>query len=334
MLMGSYIIRRILTMIPTLLVISMLVFVIIQLPPGDYLESYIAELQSQGEAVDEQKIAFLREEYGLDRPMYEQYFFWVTGMLQGDFGYSFEYNLPVSEVVGDRLLLTILISIITILFTWIIAFPIGIYSATHQYSWGDYGLSLLGFLGLATPNFLLALLMLYFANVYFGTSIGGLMAPEYIDAEWSFDKLVSVLEHLWIPVVVIGTSGTAGMIRRLRANLLDELQKQYVVTGRAKGLPPGKLLRKYPLRVSLNFFVADIGNLLPTVISGAEIVAVVMSLPTTGPILLSALQSQDMYLAGSFLMFLAVLTVVGVLVSDLALAALDPRIRLQGGLDK
>lgn len=332
--MGSYIIRRILTMIPTLLVISMLVFVIIQLPPGDYLESYIAELQSQGEAVDEQKIAFLREEYGLDRPMYEQYFFWVTGMLQGDFGYSFEYNLPVSEVVGDRLLLTILISIITILFTWIIAFPIGIYSATHQYSWGDYGLSLLGFLGLATPNFLLALLMLYFANVYFGTSIGGLMAPEYIDAEWSFDKLVSVLEHLWIPVVVIGTSGTAGMIRRLRANLLDELQKQYVVTGRAKGLPPGKLLRKYPLRVSLNFFVADIGNLLPTVISGAEIVAVVMSLPTTGPILLSALQSQDMYLAGSFLMFLAVLTVVGVLVSDLALAALDPRIRLQGGLDK
>jgi peptide/nickel transport system permease protein len=332
--MGSYIIRRILTMIPTLLVISMLVFVIIQLPPGDYLESHIAELQSQGEAVDEQKIAFLREEYGLDRPMYEQYFFWVTGMLQGDFGYSFEYNLPVSEVVGDRLLLTILISIVTILFTWMIAFPIGIYSATHQYSWGDYGLSFFGFLGLATPNFLLALLMLYFANVYFGTSIGGLMAPEYIDAEWSFDKLVSVLEHLWIPVVVIGTSGTAGMIRRLRANLLDELQKQYVVTGRAKGLSPGKLLRKYPLRVSLNFFVADIGNLLPTVISGAEIVAVVMSLPTTGPILLSALQSQDMYLAGSFLMFLAVLTVVGVLVSDLALAMLDPRIRLQGGLDK
>lgn len=332
--MGSYVIRRILTMIPTLLVISMLVFVIIQLPPGDYLESYIAELQSQGEAVDEQKIAFLREEYGLDKPMYEQYFYWVTGMLQGDFGYSFEYSLPVTEVVGDRLFLTVLISLVTIVFTWMIAFPIGIYSATHQYSWGDYGLSLLGFLGLATPNFLLALIMLYFANVYFGTSIGGLMAPEYIDAPWSVDKLMSVLEHMWIPVVVIGTSGTAGMIRRLRANLLDELQKQYVVTGRAKGLPPGKLLRKYPLRVSLNFFIADIGNLLPTVISGAEIVAVVMSLPTTGPILLSALQSQDMYLAGSFLMFLAVLTVVGVLVSDLALAMLDPRIRLQGGLEK
>ncbi len=328
--MLAYLVRRILTMIPTLLIISMLVFVIIQLPPGDYLESYIAELQSQGESVDEQKIQFLREEYGLDKPLLHQYWYWLIGMLQGDFGYSFEYNLPVSEVVGDRLFLTVLISIATILFTWLVAFPIGIYSATHQYSWGDYGLSTLGFLGLATPNFLLALVMLYFANVYFGTSIGGLMDPEYIDAPWSWEKVRSVLAHLWIPVIVIGTAGTAGMIRRLRANLLDELQKQYVTTGRAKGLPPGRLLAKYPLRIALNFFVADIGNLLPAVISGAEIVAVVMSLPTTGPILLSALQSQDMYLAGSFLMFLALLTVIGVLVSDLLLALLDPRIRLGG----
>jgi len=332
--MIGYILRRLLTMIQTLLVISMLVFVIIQLPPGDYLESHIAELQSQGESVDEQKIQFLREQYGLDKPMLHQYWYWVSGMVQGDFGYSFEYDLPVTEVVGDRLFLTIIISIATILFTWMIAFPIGIYSATHQYSWGDYGLSTLGFLGLATPNFLLALIMLYLANVYFGTSIGGLMDPEYIDAPWSLDKMLSILEHLWIPVIVIGTSGTAGMIRRLRANLLDELQKQYVTTGRAKGLPPGKLLFKYPLRVALNFFVADVGNLLPAVISGAEIVAVVMSLPTTGPILLSALQSQDMYLAGSFLMFLAMLTVVGVLISDIALALLDPRIRLGGGASK
>lgn len=332
--MLRYLVRRILTMIPTLLVISALVFVIIQLPPGDYLESHIAELQSQGEAVDEKKIQFLREQYGLDKPMLQQYWYWLVGMLQGDFGYSFEYDLPVSEVVGDRLFLTIIISIATILFTWMIAFPIGIYSATHQYSWGDYGLSTLGFLGLATPNFLLALVMLYLANVYFGTSIGGLMDAEYLDAPWSMGKLLSILEHLWIPVIVIGTSGTAGMIRRLRANLLDELQKQYVTTGRAKGLPPGKLLRKYPLRVALNFFVADVGNLLPTVISGAEIVAVVMSLPTTGPILLAALQSQDMYLAGSFLMFLATLTVVGVLVSDIALALLDPRIRLGGTASK
>ncbi len=332
--MLRYIVHRLMLMIPTLIAISIIVFVIIQLPPGDYLESYIAELQSQGESVDMDKIAFLRQQYGLDKPLWEQYLVWVGGMVRGDFGYSFEYNLPVADVVGDRLLLTMLISIVTVMFTWAIAFPIGIYSATHQYSWGDYGVTFLGFIGVATPNFLLALVMLYFANVFFGTSIGGLMDAEYIDQPWSFAKLVSILEHLWVPVIVIGTSGTAGMIRRLRANLLDELQKQYVVTGRAKGLPPGKLLRKYPLRMALNFFISDIGSLLPSVISGAEIVAVVMSLPTTGPMLLSALQSQDMYLAGTFMMFLSFLTVIGVLVSDLALAVLDPRIRLQGGSTK
>ncbi len=332
--MFRYIIHRLLLMIPTLLVISLIVFTIIQLPPGDYLESYIAELQSQGESVDPQKIAFLRQHYGLDRPFHEQYVYWILGLVQGDFGYSFEYDLPVTQVVGDRLVLTVLVSFVTIVFTWIIAFPIGIYSATHQYSWGDYGLTFLGFLGLATPNFLLALVMLYFANVWFGTSIGGLMDPVYIDQPWSWDKAMSVLEHLWIPVVVIGTSGTAGMIRRLRANLLDELQKQYVVTGRAKGLPPSRLLTKYPLRMALNFFIADIGAILPSVISGAEVVAVVLSLPTTGPMMLAALQSQDMYLAGSFLMFLATLTVFGVLISDLALATLDPRIRLQGGVSR
>lgn len=329
--MLRYVMQRLLMMIPTLLVISALVFVIIQLPPGDYLESHIAELESQGEKVDREKIDFLRHHYGLDKPIYQQYFYWLIGMLQGDFGYSFEYDLPVNDVVGDRLILTVLVSVVTIIFTWLIAFPIGIYSATHQYSWGDYGLTLLGFIGLATPNFLLALVMLYLANIWFGTSIGGLMDAEYIDQPWSWDKFMSVLEHLWIPVVVIGTSGTAGMIRRLRANLLDELQKQYVVTGRAKGLPPFKLLTKYPLRMALNFFISDIGSILPSVISGAEVTAVVLSLPTTGPMLLGALQSQDMYLAGSFLMFLATLTVVGVLISDLALAMLDPRIRLQNG---
>ena len=332
--MLSYIVRRLLLMIPTLIAISIICFVIIQLPPGDYLESHIAELRSQGESVDQQRIDFLREEYGLDKPMWEQYLVWVTGFVQGDLGWSFEYELPVSEVVGDRMFLTVIVSFVTILFTWAIAFPIGVYSATHQYSWGDYGLTFLGFIGLATPNFLLALVMLYLANVYFGTSIGGLMDPEYIDQPWSWGKVKSVLEHLWIPVVVIGTSGTAGMIRRLRANLLDELQKQYVTTGRAKGLPEGKLVRKYPLRMALNFFIADIGTILPSIISGAEIVAVVLSLPTTGPMLLSSLQSQDMYLAGSFLMFLAILTVIGVLVSDILLAMLDPRIRLQGGVAK
>lgn len=332
--MLTYVLRRVLMMIPTLIAISIIVFVIIQLPPGDYLETHIAELRSQGESVDQRRIEFLRQEYGLDRPMHEQYLVWVTGLMRGDLGYSFEYELPVSDVVGDRMFLTVIVSLVTILFTWIVAFPIGVYSATHQYSWGDYGLTFIGFIGLATPNFLLALVMLYLANVYFGTSIGGLMDPSYIDEPWSWGKFLSILEHLWIPVVVIGTSGTAGMIRRLRANLLDELQKQYVTTGRAKGLPEGKLVRKYPLRMALNFFIADIGTILPSIISGAEIVAVVLSLPTTGPMLLSSLQSQDMYLAGSFLMFLATLTVVGVLVSDLLLAMLDPRIRLSGGVEK
>ncbi|MEJ2176698.1 MAG: ABC transporter permease [Gammaproteobacteria bacterium] len=327
-----YVSKRLLMMIPTLLVISFIIFVIIQLPPGDYLETYIAELESQGESVDPDKIAFLRKEYGLDQPFVIQYFTWISGFVQGNYGYSFEFELPVRDVVGDRIWLTVLVSFVTVLFTWAIAFPIGIYSATHQYSWGDYGLSLLGFIGLATPNFLLALIMLYLANIWFGTSIGGLMDPKYLDQPWSWGKFKSVLEHLWIPVVVIGTSGTAGMIRRIRANLLDELEKQYVLTGKAKGLPPGKLLRKYPLRMSLNFFIADIGSLLPSIISGAEVVAIVLSLPTTGPMLLTSLQSQDMYLAGTFLMFLAILTVIGMLISDLLLAWLDPRIRLQGEL--
>src|SRR6267154_5806153 len=249
-------------------------------------------------------------------------------------GYSFLYDLPVNRVVGDRLFLTFLVSFTTIVFTYLVAFPIGVYSATHQYSLADYGLTFFGFLGLATPSFLLALLLVYFANVYFGISVGGLMDPHYVDAPWTWAKIMSVFAHIWIPVIVIGTAGTASMIRRLRANLLDELQKQYVVTARAKGLPPVRLLVKYPLRMSLNPFISDIGNLLPSVISGSAIVAVVLSLQTSGPMLLDALRSQDQYLAGSFLMFLAMLTVIGMFVSDLLLAALDPRIRLTGGVAK
>jgi peptide/nickel transport system permease protein len=332
--MFGYIVHRLLIMIPTLLVISIVIFTIIQLPPGDYFSTYVAELQSQGEAVDLQKIAFLKAQYGFDKPVWQQYLYWVAGLLHGDMGYSFEYNLPVRDIVGDKLLLTFIVSFATVVFTYLVAFPIGIYSATHQYSWSDHTLTFLGFLGLATPNFLLALVLLYIANVYFGISIGGLMDPRYIDAPWSWGKFVSVLQHLWIPVVVIGLSGTAGMIRRLRANLLDELHKQYVVTARAKGLPPFRALMKYPLRMALNPFISDIGSLLPHIISGAAVVSVVMSLPTTGPMLLDALRSQDMYLAGSFLMFLASLTVVGVFLSDLALAALDPRIRLRGGVTR
>ncbi len=332
--MLAYTVRRVLIMVPTLLAISLIIFIIIQLPPGDYLETEITERLSRGESVDMGQIEALRRQYGLDRPLHEQYVFWVLGLLQGDLGYSFEHQLPVNEVVGDRLWLSFLVAFTTILFTYAVSFPIGIYSAVRQYSLGDYAFSFLGFLGLATPNFLLALVLLYFANVYFGTSIGGLMDDRFIDQPWTWTKFVSVLEHLWVPVVVIGTSGTAGMIRRLRANLLDELQRQYVITGRAKGLPPGRLLLKYPLRMALNPFIADIGNLLPQVVSGAAIVSIVLNLPTTGPMMVEALRSQDMYLAGSFLMFLALLTVIGVFLSDLLLAVLDPRIRLEGGATK
>jgi peptide/nickel transport system permease protein len=329
--MLGYLVRRILIMIPTLIAISIVIFTIIHLPPGDYFTTYIAELQSQGEHANMAKIAFLKAEYGFDLPLWRQYLLWAFGLLHGDMGYSFAYDLPVTKVVGDRLLLTFLVSVVTIIFTYVVAFPIGVYSATHQYSAGDYILTFLGFLGLATPSFLFALLLVYFAHVYFGISVGGLMDPHYIDKPWSWGKFLSVAAHMWVPVVVIGTAGTAAMIRRLRANLLDELQKQYFVTARAKGLHPLKALFKYPLRMALNPFISDIGSLLPQVISGAAIVSVVMSLPTTGPMLLDALRSQDMYLAGSFLMFMAFLTVIGVFLSDLALAALDPRIRLQTG---
>jgi len=329
--MIGYIVQRLLIMVPTLIGISLVTFVIIQLPPGDFLSTMIAECEAQGESSCIEQIDVYREQFGLDKPMWQQYLYWVGDLAQGEMGLSFEYNQPVNEVIGESLMLTVIVSVATILFTWAVAFPIGVYSATHQYSWGDHGLTLIGFLGLATPNFLLALVLLFLANVWFGTSIGGLMDPQYVDQPWSWGKLVSILAQLWVPVVVIGTSGTAGLIRRLRANLLDELQKQYVVTACAKGLPPGRALLKYPLRMALNPFIADIGNLLPQVISGAVIVSVVLSLPTTGPILLRALQTQDMYLAGSFLMCLALLTVIGVLISDLLLTVLDPRIRLAGG---
>ncbi|MFQ5971920.1 MAG: ABC transporter permease [Alphaproteobacteria bacterium] len=329
--MLGYVVQRIFVMIPTLLAISVLVFIIIQLPPGDYLETLIAEMQSRGEAVDQNQIEALRQQYGLDRPGHEQYFVWLFGLTQGDFGWSFEHQRPVSELIGQRILLTFVVSFSTIVFIWVVSFAIGTYTATRQYSLGDHFATFMGYLGLATPNFLLALVLMYFANVWFDISIGGIMDDQYRNQPWSFAKVGSVLEHLWIPVIVIGTSGTAGMIRRLRANLLDELQKQYVVTGRAKGLAPRRLLWKYPLRTALNPFIADIGNILPDVISGSAIVAVVLNLDITGRMLLDALRAQDMFLAGSFLMFLSLLVVIGTLISDLALAALDPRIRLAGG---
>ena len=329
--MLSYLIRRVLIMIPTLVVTSAIIFTVMALSPSDYFSNYVAELQAQGEKADTSRIDFMKKEYGLDKPPVERFLRWVGGMLTGDFGYSFEYQMPVRAVVGDRIWLTILLSFGTILFTWVVAFPIGIYSATHQYSWADYGLTTLGLLGLAIPHFLLALVFLYFANIWFGISIGGLMDPRYFNQPMSWAKAQSVLAHLWIPVIIIGTAGTGGMIRTIRANLLEELQKQYVTTARAKGLHPFRALIKYPFRLAMNFFISDIGSILPSIVSGAELVAIVMSLQTTGPLLIHALQSQDTFLAGSFLMFLATLTILGVLVSDVALAFLDPRVRLMGG---
>ncbi|MCF3934482.1 ABC transporter permease [Acuticoccus sp. M5D2P5] len=335
--MIAYVLRRLAGMVPTLFIISLLIFFIIELPPGDYLTNQISQLQAQGEAASVAKLEFLRREFALDRPFLERYGVWVgiwpgqhgfDGILQGNWGWSFEFQKPVGDVVSGSLLLTVILNFATILFVYIVSFPIGIYSATRQYSWGDYGFTFLGYLGLAVPNFLLGLILLFLMNEWFGVSVGGLMAPRFMDEPMSFDKLMSILSHLVVPTIVIGTAGTAAMIRRLRANLLDELNRQYVTTARAKGLKERNLVLKYPLRVALNPFIADIGNLIPSLVSGSVIVSVVLNLPTVGPILLGALQSQDQYLAGFILLFVAVLTLIGMLISDLLLAALDPRIRL------
>jgi peptide/nickel transport system permease protein len=314
-------------MIPLLLIISIISFALIQLPPGDYLSSYIAQLEQSNREVSRELAMSLRHRYGLDDPFHVQYFKWITGIFQGDFGYSFEHNRPVGELIGERLLLTILITFATTLFTWIVAFPIGVYSAIKQYSVGDYFFTFLGFIGLATPNFMLALILMFVGYKFWGLSVGGLFSMQYINADWSLAKFIDLLQHLWIPVVVIGTAGTASMIRIMRANLLDELNKPYVTTARAKGLAEWKLILKYPVRVALNPFISTIGWMIPRLVSGSTITAVVLSLPTTGPLLLEALRNQDMYLAGSFILFLSSLTIVGTLISDILLAWLDPRIR-------
>jgi len=328
--MLQYIIKRILYMIPTLLVISMVSFIIIQLPPGDYLDTLIATMASQGESVNYEAMRALEDRYGLGQPIYVQYYKWISNIiLRGDFGQSFTWNKAVSEIIWDRLLLTFVLSLASLLFVWVVAFPVGIYSAVKQYSVGDYIATFLGFIGLATPNFMIALILMYIAFKVFNQSVGGLFSPEYIDAAWSWARVGDLLAHLWIPVIIIGTAGTAGLIRIMRANLLDELKKPYVTTARAKGVSETRLLFKYPVRTALNPFVSTVGWVLPELVSGEAIVAIVLSLPTTGPILLRALLQQDMYLAGSFIMMLSTLTVVGTLVSDLLLAWLDPRIRLE-----
>lgn len=328
--MFQFILRRILYMIPTIFVISIVSFAIIQLPPGDYLTTYVAQLNASGDLVEEDVIEALRVRYGLGQPVYVQYYKWMKGiLLRGDFGQSFEWNEPVRRLLWGRLGLTVMLSFCTLIFTWAVAFPIGIYSAVRQYSVGDYLFTSIGFIGLAIPNFLLALILMFISFKYFNQTVGGLFSSEFVEAPWSWARVKDLLGHLWIPVVILGTAGTAGLIRVMRANLLDELRKPYVTTARAKGLPEVKLLLKYPVRIALNPFVSTIGWTLPVLVSGSAIVSVVLSLPTTGPLLLRALIAQDMYLAGSFILMLGILTTIGTLVSDILLAWLDPRIRFE-----
>ena len=327
--MVNHIIRRIIYMIPTLIIISMVSFVIIQLPPGDYLTTKIAQLEAQDELVNRDLIEALREEYGLDKPLHVQYAKWMWNVLQGEFGYSWEWNRPVVDVIGDQILLTAVVSFASLLLVYLIAIPIGIYSATNQYSTGDHVFTFLGFLGLTTPNFLLAIVLLYVGYSFFDMSFIGLFSPEFENAPWSAAKVVDLLTHIWIPVMVISVSSVAGHIRVMRGNLLDELKKQYVVTARAKGLAETKLLLKYPVRMAVNPMISGLSVLLPHLVSGATITAVVLSLPTTGPMLLGALRSQDVYLSGAFILLLSTLTVISTLLSDILLAWVDPRIRFE-----
>lgn len=327
--MVTFVVRRVLYMIPTVFAVSVVAFAIIQLPPGDYLTTLVAKLSAQGQQLDQAQIAFLEERYGLGDPIHVQYVKWISSIvLHGDFGQSFEWNMPVSRLLSDRLPLTVILAFATLLFTWIVAFPIGLFSAVRQYSLGDYVATTFGFLGLAIPNFMIALILMYVAQQAFGLSAGGLFSPEYQDAPWSLSRIGDLLGHLWMPLIVLGTAGTAGLIRILRANLLDELRKPYVVAARARGMPERRLLVKYPVRVALNPFVSTVGWVLPALVSGEVIVSQVLSLPTTGPLLLGSLRSQDMYLAGSIILIISVLTVIGTLLSDILLAWLDPRVRL------
>ncbi|MEM6427617.1 MAG: ABC transporter permease [Deinococcota bacterium] len=326
--MLSYIIQRILWAIPTLILISILTFVIIQLPPGDYVTAYVAQLSETGETVDAATIELLRERFGLNRPWYEQYWTWITDIiLRGDFGQSLDWNLPVADLIWQRVGLTIFISFLSMIFTWLIAIPIGVYSATHQYTFFDYVFTILGFVGRGIPNFLLALVLMWLAFAYLGVNVGGLFSPEYANAPWSFRKFLDLLSHLWVPVIVLGTGGAAGLIRIVRANMLDEIYKPYVETARAQGTAERRVIWKYPVRVALNPFISTVGWALPSLISGSIITAVVLNLPTTGPLLLRALLNQDMFLAGSFILILSVFTLLGTLISDLLLAWVDPRIR-------
>jgi len=328
--MLAYLIRRLILAVLTMWAISVLSFVIIQLPPGDYITSYVAQMSASGGLVSEQESDALRQEYGLDRPLWVQYLRWMKLVMQGNFGMALEWRRPVSEVIGDRLWLTMIVSVAAVILTWALALPIGIYSAVRQYSPGDYVATLLGFIGLAVPSFMLALVLMYFGFTLFGANIGGLFSDEFVEAPWSLAKAWDLAKHLPLPAIILGLAGTAQLIRIMRANLLDELRKPYVVTARARGLPEHRVILKYPVRVALNPFASTVGYLLPYVVSGSIIVSLVLSLPTVGPLLLKALVAQDMFLAGTIVLLLGVMTVIGTFLSDLLLMWIDPRIRLEG----
>ena len=327
--MLRYILRRILMMFPTLVVISVISFVIIQLPPGDYLTSYVMQLRQEGEDVDEEEIEMLERRYGLGQPVYVQYYKWASGiLLRGDWGQSMEWRKPVKDLIWERMALTVFLSLIAISVSWFIAIPVGVFSATHQYSIPDYIFSAISFIGTGMPGFMIALIVMWLAMRQLGLNVGGLFSQEYMVEPWSWAKFVDLLKHIWIPVIVIAFGSTAGSIRTTRANVLDELNKPYVETARAKGLKERKLTWKYPVRVAMNPFFSTVGWTLAGLISGQTLVAYVLSLQTNGPMMLRALQSQDMYLAGSFLLLTSTLTVIGTLVSDILLAWVDPRIRI------
>ena len=325
--MLSYIVRRVLLAVPTIIAISVIAFIVIELPPGDYASTYVMRQQWAGREVTPEMEEVLRHRWGLNRPAYVRYFFWVKNFVTGDFGLSHDLGVPVREVLLSRLAGTVLVTVSALLFSWLLAFPIGLYSALRQYSAGDYFWTFAGFLGLSIPNFLLALVLMFVSFKYLGAGIGGLFSAEYQEAPWSLAKVFDLLQHLWIPVVVVGTAGTASMIRVLRANLLDELKKPYVEAARARGLNEIRLVIRYPLRIAVNPFVSSVGWVLPSLISGAVITAVVLDLPTAGPIFLQALRSEDMALAGAFVVLIGIMTVAGILISDIILAILDPRIR-------
>jgi peptide/nickel transport system permease protein len=326
--MIGFILRRAALAIPTLIFISFVAFVIIQLPPGDYVTAYAAQLKQGGEFISPLQEAALREQFGLNDPLVVQYWRWITNIVfRGDFGYSLEWNAPVSSLIWDRLGLTLAISSLSLVFTWLIAIPVGVYSATRQYSFFDHLFTVFGFLGKGIPDFLLALILMWIAFAYLQMDVGGLFSPQFQNAPWSVDKVLNLLSHLWIPLVVLATGGAAGLIRVMRANMLDELGKPYVETAYAQGLSERQVVWNYPVRVALNPFISTVGWALPALFSGDIITAVVLNLPTTGPLLLQALKMQDMYLAGSFILILSVFTVIGTLLSDILLAWFDPRIR-------